>query len=279
MTLQDKIAHSIAFIRKCEKLALAMQPDEGYLVGFSGGKDSQVVLDLVRISGVKYRAVYNVTTNDPAANVRFIKHHYPDVDFIIPKKSFLQLITQNGVPTMKNRWCCSIYKETAGVGHVVLLGIRRDESRNRANYNEISKKVKNKHNIKTVNIDKMEENEFRCVGGKDKFMIYPILEWTDRDVWDYIALRGLPINPCYQTRQRVGCVFCPFARPKEIRSYCKTHPKLKAALIHAIDIYRTGKRDRQKLPTSEDYFDWWISKTSLKNYIAKRSQTELQFYE
>ena len=44
MMLKDKIEHSIALIRKAEKLALTMQPDMGFHVGFSGGKDSQVVL-------------------------------------------------------------------------------------------------------------------------------------------------------------------------------------------------------------------------------------------
>lgn len=85
MNLNEKINYSIALIRKAEKLSLAMQPDKGFHVGFSGGKDSQVVLELVKMAGVKYHAVYNVTTNDPADNVRFIKNHYPDVEFKIPE--------------------------------------------------------------------------------------------------------------------------------------------------------------------------------------------------
>lgn len=234
-TLQEKIADSIALIRKAERLALAMQPDKGFHVGFSGGKDSQVVLELVKMAGVKYRAVYNVTTNDPADNVRFIKHHYPDVEFSIPEKSYFQLIAQKGVPTMFNRWCCALFKETAGVGYVVLTGVRKEESRKRAAYEEVAKWSRTKDKKESVDLDKMEANEFRCVAGKDKFMVYPILEWTEKDVWDFIALRGLPVNPCYKTHKRVGCVFCPFARSKEIRAYCETHPQLKAAFIHAIE--------------------------------------------
>lgn len=277
MTLQEKIDHSIALIRKAEKLALTMQPDEGFHVGFSGGKDSQAVLELVKMAGVKYRAVYNVTTNDPADNVRFIKHHYPDVEFSIPEKSYFQLIAQKGVPTMFNRWCCALFKETAGVGYVVLTGVRKEESRKRAEYPEAFKFARKKGEKELLDFDKMEANEFRCVGGKDKFMVYPILEWTEKDVWDFIALRGLPVNPCYKTHKRVGCVFCPFARPKEIRAYCETHPQLKAAFIHAIERYIERERDRQKLPTAEDYFDWWLSRISLDEYIAKKRQTQLNF--
>ena len=277
MTLQEKIDHSIALIRKAEKLALVMQPETGFHVGFSGGKDSQVVLELVKMAGVKYRAVYNVTTNDPDDNVRFIKHHYPDVEFSIPEKSYFQLIAQKGVPTMFNRWCCALFKETAGVGCVVLTGVRKDESRKRAEYPEAFKFTRKKGDKELLDLDKMEENEFQCVGGKDKFMVYPVLEWTEKDVWQFIRERGLPVNPCYKTHKRVGCVFCPFARPKDVRAYCETHPQLKAAFIHAIERYRERERDRQKLPTAEDYFDWWLSHISLDKYIAKKRQMTIDF--
>lgn len=276
MNLQQKIDHSIALIRKAEKLALTMQPDTGFHVGFSGGKDSQVVLELVKMASVKYRAVYNVTTNDPADNVRFIKHHYPDVEFCIPEKSYFQLISKKGVPTMFHRWCCALFKETAGVGCVVLTGVRKEESRKRAAYEEVDKWSRSKDKRENVDLDKMEANEFRCVGGKDKFMVYPILEWTEKDVWDFIALRGLPVNTCYKTYKRVGCVFCPFSKAKYIREYCKTHPKLKVAFIHAIERYMERESDRQKLPSAEDYFEWWLSHEALDTYIAKKRQLKME---
>lgn len=277
MTLQEKIDNSIALIRKAEKLALKMQPEMGFHVGFSGGKDSQVVLKLVKMAGVKYHAVYNVTTNDPADNVRFIKQHYPDVEFRVPKESYFQLIAKKGVPTMFNRWCCALFKETAGVGCVVLTGVRKEESSKRAKYEEVGKWGRSKSEKERVDLDKMEANEFRCVGGKDKFMVYPILEWREGDVWEFIRLLGLPNNPCYKTHSRVGCVFCPFARAKDIRAYCETHPRLKAAFINAIEQYREKTKCRQRLSSAEDYFDWWISNESLDTYLAKKRQTKIEF--
>lgn len=275
MCENEKVRHSIELIQKAEKLALAMQPDMGFHVGFSGGKDSQVVLELVKMAGVKYKAVYNVTTNDPADNVRFIKHSYPDVEFSVPEESYFQLIMKKGLPTMLNRWCCALFKETAGVGFVVLTGIRREESRKRAEYDEITQWAKDKKDKKAVDLDKMEENEFHCVGGKDKFMVYPILEWTEEDVWAFLRERGLPINPCYGNHKRVGCVFCPFARPKEIRAYCETHPRLKESFIHAIERYMERTREKGKLSTAEDYFEWWVSHMSMGEYIEKSRQLKL----
>lgn len=271
----EKVRHSIELIRKAEKLALAMQPNIGFYVGFSGGKDSQVVLELVRMAGVKYQAVYNVTTNDPADNVRFIRKYYTDVKFSVPKESYFQLIAKKGLPTMLKRWCCVLFKETAGVGFVVLTGVRREESRKRAEYDEITQWAKGKKDKKAVDLNKMKENEFQCVSGKDRFMVYPILEWTEDDVWMFIRERELPINPCYEHHRRVGCVFCPFAKPKEIRAYCETHPRLKASFMHAIERYKERTGGKGELPTAEEYFEWWISRMSIGEYLGKKKQLKL----
>ena len=67
---KEKIEYSLNLIKKAEKLALKLS-DKGFYVGFSGGKDSQVALDLVKRAGVKFEAYYNVTTIDPPENVYF----------------------------------------------------------------------------------------------------------------------------------------------------------------------------------------------------------------
>ena len=43
----------------------AFEPSEGYYVAFSGGKDSVVILDLVKRANVKFDAHYNITGIDP----------------------------------------------------------------------------------------------------------------------------------------------------------------------------------------------------------------------
>ena len=60
----DKIQHSIELIRKAEKLALSYN-DFGFHLAFSGGKDSQVIYELAKMAGVKFKAYFYKTSVDP----------------------------------------------------------------------------------------------------------------------------------------------------------------------------------------------------------------------
>lgn len=277
MQLTDKIQASIALIRKAEALALKMQPEQGFYVGFSGGKDSQALLELVKMSGVRFHAVYNVTTNDPAENVRFIREYYPDVEFSHVDTSIMRLIEKKGLPTRVHRWCCSIFKEQGGVGSVVLTGVRWEESRSRAEYTAVEKKGKTKKDKIILDLDEMQTNEFRCVGGKDKIMVYPLLAWSATDVWQFLKMRGLPMNPCYTRGVRVGCVFCPFARKGEIEKYAASHPKQKGVLLHAIDHYLERHDDSLKFNNATEIFNWWVSNKSVDEFLQMQRQTSMDF--
>lgn len=89
--LGDYIRESIDFLRQHE-------PPEGYFVGFSGGKDSITTLQLCRLAGVKHQAFYTYTTIDPPEVVRFIRAHYPQVQWLRPAKSFFACVATNAPP-------------------------------------------------------------------------------------------------------------------------------------------------------------------------------------
>lgn len=46
MALKDKIQYSVDLLLKCEEMALRMDPENGFYLAFSGGKDSQVLYHL-----------------------------------------------------------------------------------------------------------------------------------------------------------------------------------------------------------------------------------------
>lgn len=256
MELERKTESSIAFIRRYASLA---DKFGGYTVAFSGGKDSQVMLDLFKKSGVNYHAVYNVTTNDPPENVYFIRKNYQEVEFLHPKKTFLQLIEQKKMlPTMKVRFCCDRLKEYSGKG-VVAIGVRREESAKRALYDNIvfSSKKNRKFDEK-----KMRKNR--------KVLIYPILEWTEVDIWQYIQQNNLPVNPCYENSGRVGCLYCPYASTRALLYYSKIYPRYYSLLMRSIArILEKGyMREFQPL-TPQQVFEWWISKQNARIFFSQ----------
>lgn len=278
MELKEKVQKAINLIRKGEKLALSMHQD-GYFVGFSGGKDSQVVLELVKMAGVKYKAYYSVTTNDPPANVKFIREKYKEVVFLHPKKNFYTLISEKGLPSMNKRYCCAILKEEIGIGKTCLIGVRAEESAKRAKYNEIdivSSRKEHSDKTRKHTIENIEMNEHKCIKGKDKLNIYPILKWTTKDVWDFIKYYNLPINPCYEDKGRVGCMVCPFAQKKEIERYERKYPKMKETILKALQKFMDKKGDR-KFDTAEECYEWWKSRESVSVYKAKKRQLKLKF--
>ena len=275
----SKIDDSIALIRKGEKLALALNPEDGYFVGFSGGKDSQVLLDLVKRAGVKYKAHYNVTTIDPPENVRFIRQYYPEVHFIHPRQTFIKLIEKRGLPTAFHRFCCEELKEKTGAGNVVLTGVRADESTKRSKYNEVaikSNRVEHADRSKKHTIEEIEQNEHRCIKGKDAIMIYPILNWTESEVWQYIADNHLPHNPCYEIAGRVGCMFCPFANKRQIEFFEQKYPKYKNAIMKHFRIYLANNPRTTYEMDADEYYDWWKSKKSIKEWMGEKQQMKLE---
>lgn len=111
---------AIQFIRNAESLALRMD-EKGFHVAFSGGKDSQVLLALVEMAGVKHHAEMQVTTVDSPNLMKFVRGNYPQVHLNLPELNMRQLILKKKMlPTRQTRYCCAYLKEQAGGGNLYL---------------------------------------------------------------------------------------------------------------------------------------------------------------
>lgn len=270
-TLNQKIDYSIALMQRGERLALNLQPAQGYALGFSGGKDSQALLILAKMAGVRFTPTHNVTTIDYADNIRFIKHNYPEVRLSVPPESFLTLVERKGLPTRMYRWCCAIFKEKYGAGSAVLTGVRREESRTRSQYAEVYHV--HRDSFQQKDLAQMEEVNFSCIKGKDRVMVSPMLEWTAEDVWQFLKDNGAPINPLYQTKRRVGCRFCPFAPRKELRATPTEVPRLYHALLRHLQVYLDNHANQ--FDDAAEFWRWWVSGDSVNDYLAKKRQLSL----
>ena len=245
LTLEGKTKEQVA-IERIRQYA----PADGspLYVAFSGGKDSIVVLDLVRRSGIPYDAHYSVTGIDPPELVTFIKRNYPTVKFEMPIMSMWRGIEKKGLPTRMVRWCCEMLKERGGEGRVCIMGIRAEESFRRKRTWKIT-----------------QTRQVHKKGTAPKTVICPILDWTLLDVWDYIDSHNLTYCSLYDTyANRLGCVGCPMSNSK----YEFTHyPKIGEAWHRAAIRYWENNQHKklpQMFPSGEAYWQWWINGVSIK---------------
>lgn len=172
--LQKKIEQSIRLLQSVQK-----RYDGEIELAYSGGKDSDVILQLAKEAGIRYKAIYKNTTIDPPGTIAHVKEM--GVEIIRPKENFFQLIAKKGFPNRFSRFCCEVLKEYKILDKTV-IGVRKEESRAR----------KERYN---------EPTECRYYGSKKKEnhveQIYPTLEWTNEDVRDFILDRGLKLAPVY----------------------------------------------------------------------------------
>lgn len=184
-----------------------------FIASFSGGKDSQVVLDLVTraIPPTAFEVIYSDTGYELPPSLQLyedVKKYYgerfPALKFTTTRnhESVLNYWDKIGTPSDTHRWCCSVMKTaplyrslkipgTNKQARVLTFdGVRAEESTRRSGYNRIGKGVKHSTTINAR----------------------PILKWSTVEIFLYIFSHQLPINPAYrQGITRVGCVICPFA--------------------------------------------------------------------
>lgn len=178
-------------------------------VAFSGGKDSAVLLDLVKKALPKgsFVVIFGDTgmefpdTYEAVAETRK-QCEVDGTPFYIARSHFDPRDSWDlfGPPARVLRWCCSVHKSTpqtlkmreiTGKDNYIgmdFVGVRAHESLSRSKY------------------------DYENFGKKQKgqYSFNPILEWTSAEIWLYIFLNHLNINDAYKKgNSRAGCLFCP----------------------------------------------------------------------
>ena len=194
-------------------------------VSYSGGKDSEVTLDIVKRSlpSNDFVVVFGDTGMEFPDTYEAVKiaeqHCYDDgVCFYIASSDFAPQETWKkfGPPSTTIRWCCSVHKTApqllklrslvgkSDFREMAFVGVRADESFRRSGYDFLS--IGTKH--------------------KGQYSYNPILEWNSAEVYIYLYINKLHINRAYlKGNNRAGCLVCPMSRDKSDFMRHQCYPK------------------------------------------------------
>ena len=258
---RDKVEQAIKRLQDYE-------PEDGYYLAFSGGKDSVTIKALADMAGVKYVAHYQVTSIDPPELVQFVKT-FDDVSMDIPRDkdgkayTMWRLIVEKRIPpTRVARYCCLYLKEHGGTGRFKVTGVRHAESTKRKNRGgvESSTSLRGRYVVYDPDTDPVSVKQ--AIEGKKVRILNPIIDWSTEDVWQFIREHGVRYCSLYDEGfTRLGCVGCPMAtKPIRLHEF-ERWPKMRAAYIRAFD-KMIADRIADNFPTDwkdgEDVMAWWV---------------------
>ena len=234
--------------------------DGNVCVSFSGGKDSTVLLDIVRGMYPEVKAVF-VDTGLEYPEIREFVKTIENVKWIKPKMSFREVIDKHGYPVISKSHAqkiSDIRNSTEHMKHIRLHGTETERLPKKWMFMvdapfKISAKCCNELKKKPLSAFQSKFKLKPFIGmlaseGKQRERSYlrngcnafnsrepksnPLSIWMEDDIWEYIGERSLPISKIYEMGyDRTGCMFCMFGlhmqkHPNRFELMEETHPKL-----------------------------------------------------
>lgn len=233
-------------------------------VSFSGGKDSTVLLDIIRKLYPNVPAVFFDTGLEYPEIRSFVKM-FENVEWIRPDMSFKKVIEKWGYPLPSKKHAENIYRYRTTKNERIKQEILNSPGVYRLMPNkwkflldapfqcshkccdELKKKPAKKYEKETGNhpiigtmaIESRQRSvswiEHGCnIYSGDRPKSQPISFWTESDIWEYIKSREIPYSKIYDMGyDRTGCMFCMFGYFQELentgfdkfKKMSETHPK------------------------------------------------------
>ena len=280
MQLTDKIKEAEEILRFASELSQYYY-NEPIIISYSGGKDSDVMLDIARhcLKPSEFAVGYSNTTVDAPETYQHIRAVFKELEeegiktigrqptYKGEPTSMYKLIPEKRMPpTRLVRYCCEILKEGSWGSNITCVGVREDESQGRKgrdifavlgkkkNYyspDHVKAQFENsKEDQKELNHGNNEVDAYDCkvienLKKNKNIVVSPIYKFTENDVLRYIILRDVRINPLYnQGFKRVGCIGCPLAGDAGRKRELARYPKYKNMYIRAFDNMLRVRKER-----------------------------------
>ena len=254
------------------------------IVTDSGGKDSAVCREIVRRSGVPFELHHNHSTADAPMSVYYVRQIFREYESrgiscsigypfykgqrvsmwsLIPMKRF--------PPTRLQRYCCEV-KENSCQDRFITTGVRWAESQKRRDNRGIFENyTRNKNQKIILNNDNDGRLLFETCAVKGKRICNPIVDWLDRDIWDYIQSEHIPVNPLYEWGfRRVGCIGCPMAAKNRWTEF-RLFPTYQRAYEKAFGVMLARIQEQgieTKWKNAADVFAWWMEDKNTEGQIS-----------
>ncbi|UZQ51615.1 phosphoadenosine phosphosulfate reductase family protein [Clostridium kluyveri] len=225
---------------------IAYWGEEGVYISFSGGKDSTVLLHLVRSLYPNIPAVFADTGLEYPEIRQFVKS-FNNVIWVKPKLTFKEIIEKYGYPVISKKTSKQIRRlqnpseKNAASRKLSLTGIKRDGTKSKMGkmpekwkflinapfkiseqccqymkkepFHRYEKKT-NRHAFVGIMASDSRDRETAylqtgCNSFKKNGNSTPLGFWKEEDIWKYIEKYNIPYCNIYDTGvKRTGCMFC-----------------------------------------------------------------------
>ena len=224
--LQAKVEKALQILREHPFMG-----NDGLYLGHSGGKDSVVIADLVRLAFGSLPTIHNCKAETHPDTMTFLETTVLDVMMVAPE-DMIPTLGRLGLTTQVDGTRKAEFNRTDGRSTNVIIDGQSVSREQMGHY------VKN--------------------GLFGLNFIFPIFDWSDAEVWEYIHTNGLRVSPEYE---RI-LIVAPHPDDEVIGCYQTLHEK--GSVVDVLYLHDTTPERMAEAQAASEYFGFNVANPEVK---------------